>query len=73
MAQSRWRNTPPARVDPPTGDEQAVLTKDGRELRRQLMGLERFVTASEADRISWLQNPATARSLSNSHLHAHLD
>ncbi|MEO7588872.1 MAG: DUF2207 domain-containing protein [Arachnia sp.] len=36
------------------------LTAPGRELRRHLMGLERFVSASEANRISWLQNAATA-------------
>lgn len=36
------------------------LTAEGRELRRYLMGLEHFVTASEANRIAWLQNAGTA-------------
>lgn len=36
------------------------LTKRGHDLRRHLMGLERFITASEANRIAWLQNAATA-------------
>ncbi|MGV8846339.1 DUF2207 family protein [Tessaracoccus sp.] len=36
------------------------LTKPGREMRRYLMGLERFVTTSEANRIAWLQNAETA-------------
>ncbi|RMB61482.1 DUF2207 domain-containing protein [Tessaracoccus antarcticus] len=36
------------------------LTPRGKEVRRELMGLERFVTASEANRIAWLQNAATA-------------
>lgn len=43
-------------VTPPYGR----LTKEGRELRRYLIGLERFVTTSEANRIAWLQNAATA-------------
>lgn len=36
------------------------LTRPGREMRRYLMGLERFVTTSEANRIAWLQNAETA-------------
>lgn len=36
------------------------LTKHGREVRRHLMGLERFVTMSEANRIAWLQNAQDA-------------
>lgn len=36
------------------------LTKKGKELRRHLMGLERFVRMSEANRIAWLQNAQDA-------------
>lgn len=36
------------------------LTKKGKEVRRHLMGLERFVSMSEANRISWLQNAQDA-------------
>lgn len=36
------------------------LTKKGKEVRRHLMGLETFVSMSEANRISWLQNAQDA-------------
>lgn len=32
------------------------LTKKGRDVRRELLGLERFVMLAEKDRIAWLQN-----------------
>lgn len=36
------------------------LTAKGKEVRRHLMGLHRFISTAEADRISWLQNAASA-------------
>lgn len=36
------------------------LTRRGKELRRHLMGLERFIRMSEANRIAWLQNAQDA-------------
>lgn len=36
------------------------LTEKGRELRTYLLGLERFITLAEADRIAWLQNVESA-------------
>lgn len=36
------------------------LTRRGKEARRHLMGLERFIRMSEANRIAWLQNAQDA-------------
>lgn len=36
------------------------LTRSGKKVRRELMGLERFITMAESGRISWLQNAQDA-------------
>lgn len=36
------------------------LTEDGQRVRRELAGLERFVTMADADRIAWMQGVDTA-------------